>query len=171
MVHTSTFGLKFGRLSPAVTLKIRSRSPKPYQLFIMSQCYIHANLLKNPPIGSWDIVLTRKCHANANRIRTKNNMSPSLLVGDITRCNGNLVPLQLINLSIIVNSMHNSFFPLKSNEKCSNHALLLLPSWLSLLPISTGGRSHFSLNFESSLTPAQCNDQRRSTQSDDSILR
>ena len=46
-----TFGLKFGSLSPAVTLKIRSRSPKPHQLFIMSQCYIHANLVKiHPPV-------------------------------------------------------------------------------------------------------------------------
>ena len=51
MVHTSTFGLKFGSLSPAVTLKIRSRSPKPNQLIIMSQCYIHANLVKiHPPV-------------------------------------------------------------------------------------------------------------------------
>ena len=51
MVHTSTFGLKFGSLSPAVTLKIMSRSPKPNQLFIMSQCYIHANLVKiHPPV-------------------------------------------------------------------------------------------------------------------------
>ena len=50
-VHTSTFGLKFGSLNPAVTLKIRSRSPKPNQLFIMSQCYIHANLVKvHPPV-------------------------------------------------------------------------------------------------------------------------
>ena len=46
MVHTNTFWLTFGSLSPAVTLKIRSRSPKPNQLFIMSQCYIHANLVK-----------------------------------------------------------------------------------------------------------------------------
>ena len=46
MVRMSTFGLKFGSLSTAVTLKIRSRSPKPNQLFIMSQCYIHANLVK-----------------------------------------------------------------------------------------------------------------------------
>ena len=46
MVHTSTFCLKFGSLSPAVTLKIGSRSPKPNQLFIMSQCYILANLVK-----------------------------------------------------------------------------------------------------------------------------
>ena len=46
MVHTSTFGLKFGSLSPAVTLKTRSRSPKPNQLIIMSQCYIHANSVK-----------------------------------------------------------------------------------------------------------------------------
>ena len=51
MVHTSTFRLKFGSLSPAVTFKIRSRSPKPNQLFIMSQCYIHANLVKiHPPV-------------------------------------------------------------------------------------------------------------------------
>ena len=33
----------YGSLSPAVTLKIRSRSSKPNQLFIMSQCYIQAN--------------------------------------------------------------------------------------------------------------------------------
>ena len=45
-MHTSTFGHKFGSLSPAVTLKIRSWSPKPNQLFIMSQCYIHANAIK-----------------------------------------------------------------------------------------------------------------------------
>ena len=40
------FGLKFGSLSPTVTLKIRSRSPKPNHLFIMSHRYIHANLSK-----------------------------------------------------------------------------------------------------------------------------
>ena len=50
-MHTSTFWLKFGSLSPAVTLKIRSKSPKPNQLFIISQCYIHANLVKvHPPV-------------------------------------------------------------------------------------------------------------------------
>ena len=49
--------------------------------------------------------------------------------------------------------MYNIYFCLKLNEKCSNHALPHLPSWLSLLPISTGGRNHFFLNFESSLTP------------------
>ena len=60
----------------------------------MSQCYIHANLVKihppvqNPPTGSWDIVQTRDRHAaadanaEANRIRTKNNMSPSPSVGN-----------------------------------------------------------------------------------------
>ena len=36
MMHTSTFWIKFGSLSLAVTLKIRSWSPKPNQLFIMS---------------------------------------------------------------------------------------------------------------------------------------
>ena len=45
-MHTSTFWLKFGSLSLALTLKNRSRSPKSNQLFIMSQCYIHANLVE-----------------------------------------------------------------------------------------------------------------------------
>ena len=47
--HISSFWLKFGSLSPAVTLKIKSRSPKPNQLFIMSQCYTHANFVKIHP--------------------------------------------------------------------------------------------------------------------------
>ena len=50
-VHTSTFWLKFGSLSSAMTLKIRLRSPKPNQLFIMSQCYMHADLGKIHPPG------------------------------------------------------------------------------------------------------------------------
>ena len=43
------------------------------------------------------------------------------------------------------------------NEKCRNLVLPLLPSWLSLLPFPTRGRSHFSLNFESSLAPVPVN--------------
>ena len=93
MVQTNTFGLKFGSLNPAVTLKIRSRSPKPNQLFIMSQCYIHANLVKiHPPVHeisckqesvTLTLTPTPTLNADANRIRTKNNMSPSPSVGDI----------------------------------------------------------------------------------------
>ena len=45
-MQTNTFWLNFGGLSLAVTLKIRSRSPKSIQLFIMSKCYIHANLVE-----------------------------------------------------------------------------------------------------------------------------
>ena len=45
-MQTNTFWLNFGGLCLAVTWKIRSRSPKPIQLFIMSKCYIHANLVK-----------------------------------------------------------------------------------------------------------------------------
>ena len=45
-MQTNTFRLKFGGLSLAVTLKIISRSPKPIQFFIVSKCYIHANLVK-----------------------------------------------------------------------------------------------------------------------------
>ena len=37
---------KFGSLSAAVTLKIRSWSAKANQLFIVTQYYIHANLVK-----------------------------------------------------------------------------------------------------------------------------
>ena len=44
------FWLKFGSLNPAVTLKIRSRSPKPKQIFIISNCYIRANLVKIHPL-------------------------------------------------------------------------------------------------------------------------
>ena len=45
---------KFGIYSLAVTLKIRARSPKPNQVFIMSQCYIQANLIPIP-LGSLSI--------------------------------------------------------------------------------------------------------------------
>ena len=45
-MQTNTFWRNFGGLSLALTLKIRSRSPKPFQFFIMSKCYIHANLVK-----------------------------------------------------------------------------------------------------------------------------
>ena len=44
-MQTNTFWLKLGGFCLAVTLKIRSRSPKPIQLFVMSKCYIHANLV------------------------------------------------------------------------------------------------------------------------------
>ena len=50
-MQTNTFWLSFGGLSLTVTLKIRSRSPKPIQLFIMSKCYIHANLVKMRQVG------------------------------------------------------------------------------------------------------------------------
>ena len=46
ITYRHTFWLNFGGLSLTVTLKIRSRSPKPIQLFIMSKYYIHANLVK-----------------------------------------------------------------------------------------------------------------------------
>ena len=45
-MQSNTFWLNFDGLSLAVTLKIRSRSPKPIQLFIKSKCDSHANLVK-----------------------------------------------------------------------------------------------------------------------------
>ena len=66
------------QLSIAVTLKIRQRSAKSTQFFVMFQLYIYENVLKiQPPVHK---ILCRKesdADANANGIRTKNNMSPS----------------------------------------------------------------------------------------------
>ena len=45
IVQKALFDLNLAVLSPTVTLKIRSGSPKPNQLLIVS-CYIHANLVK-----------------------------------------------------------------------------------------------------------------------------
>ena len=45
-MQTNTFWLKFGSLSHSLSLKIRSRLPKPNQLFIVPHCYIHANLIE-----------------------------------------------------------------------------------------------------------------------------
>ena len=89
-MHTNTFGLKFVSLSPAVALKIRSRSPKPNQPFIMSQCYIHANLVKiHPPVHeisckkeSVTPMLTPMLTPTPTGSAPK-TMSPSPLVGDI----------------------------------------------------------------------------------------
>ena len=64
-----------GFFSIAVTLKVRSRSPKFYQFFVMSQLYIHANLVRIQPIVH-KILYTRKCHAYPNWILTKINMYP-----------------------------------------------------------------------------------------------
>ena len=93
MVHTSTFWLKFSSLSPELTLKIGSRSPKPNQLFIMSQCYILANLVKihqqvheiscKQESVTPTPTPTPTANVDAYRIRTKNNISPSTSVGDI----------------------------------------------------------------------------------------
>ena len=84
MAHTSTFGPKFGSLSPAVTLKIRSRSPKPHQLFIMSQCYIHVNLVKfHPPVH--ELSCKQESVTLTPTGSAPKTMSPSPSVGDIQR--------------------------------------------------------------------------------------
>ena len=50
--------------------KIRTRSPKPYEVFIVPQCYIHA-FGSHAPTSSQDILHTKHY---ANKIRTKNNV-------------------------------------------------------------------------------------------------
>ena len=83
MVHTGTFWHESGSLSPTVTLKIRSRSPKPNQLFIMSQCYSHANLVKiHPPVH--DISCKQESVTPTPTRSAPKTMSPSPSVGDIT---------------------------------------------------------------------------------------
>ena len=54
--------------SIVVTLKIRSKSQKSNQFFVMSQLYIHESLKESnlAITGSQDIVQTRECHANAD---------------------------------------------------------------------------------------------------------
>ena len=52
---------KFDLFSSAVTLQIKPRSPKSNQVFIMTQCYIHSNMIPN-----WfmrHLAHKRKCHA------------------------------------------------------------------------------------------------------------
>ena len=71
-----------------MTLKIRSWSPKPNQFFIMSQCYILANLVKicRPihEISCKQESVTPLLTPTPNGIRTKNNMSPSPFGGVTT---------------------------------------------------------------------------------------
>ena len=64
--------------STAVTLKIRSRSPKSNQFF-MSQLYIHENLVRIKPLVHK--ILLRECRADTNGVCTKNNMSSSPYLG------------------------------------------------------------------------------------------
>ena len=47
--------------STAVILKMRSRSPKSNQFFVISQLYIQENLVRIQPLVQ-KIVQTRKCH-------------------------------------------------------------------------------------------------------------
>ena len=71
-MQRNTFWPKFGSLSPAVTLNISSRSPKPNQLFFLSHCYIQANFVKTrQPVheiscSQETVTLTRNCEADAN---------------------------------------------------------------------------------------------------------
>ena len=69
----------------AVTLKIRSRSPKPNRFFVMSQLHTHANLVRIQPLVhkilcsqelkcDADANADPNADANTNGICTKNNM-------------------------------------------------------------------------------------------------
>ena len=142
MVHEITCGqtffwLKFGTLSPAVTLKIRSKSPKPNQLFIMSQCYIHANLVKiQPPVHeiSWKQesvtpTLTQMPKGSA----PKNNMSPPTSVGDITR----QMTLTIMQLTFSYNSLQHTYQTdyLQLSKAIQNLCLVL--AQLTLRKLST----------------------------------
>ena len=77
------FGLNLA-VSPAVTMKIRSRSPKPNQLFLMSQRYIRANLVKIlPPVHEISCTQESVTPTPMWSAPKKNNMSSSPSVGDI----------------------------------------------------------------------------------------
>ena len=81
-------GLKFGSLSPTVTLKIRSRSLKPNQLIIMSQCYIHANLVEiHPPVH--EIVTHKSTVARTVMCRQDGRGRFPVLLDDHSKCRTN----------------------------------------------------------------------------------
>ena len=79
-VFSTAVTLKIRSMSPksnqsqlcltAVTLKIRSRSQKSNQILLF-HLYIHENLVTT---GSQDIMQTRKCDADDNMIHTKINI-------------------------------------------------------------------------------------------------
>ena len=81
--------------------------------------------------GSWDIVQTRKCHADANansdanRICTKNNMFPSPSVGDIK-----ILPMKYNYKVLIYDSVastHNSYWDDRTKKWQAGKGLL--ESW------------------------------------------
>ena len=114
MVHTSTFWLKFDSSSPPVTLKIRSRSPKPNQL-IMSRSYIHANSLKIHPSVHPILCIQESVMATGFAPKT---MSPSPLVGDITiqklqrKCHLKLEHRHLIKISVFHTYLYLFNYPI-----------------------------------------------------------
>ena len=77
--NISRWQKKHAKFPSNVTLKIGSRSPKPSQLFITSQCKIQTNLDKNAPIGSLDITLHI---SHTYRIQTKNIRVDSRICGE-----------------------------------------------------------------------------------------
>ena len=64
--HTTKFWF-----STAVTLKIRSRSPKSNQLFVISQLYIHKNLVRIHQLVNNILCRQESVNANRNGICTK----------------------------------------------------------------------------------------------------
>ena len=65
--------LRIFSFSTVVTLKIRPPSPKSNQFFVISQLYIHENLIRIQPLIHK--IFVYKCDANADA-NTLINMSP-----------------------------------------------------------------------------------------------
>ena len=85
---------EYSFFSTAVTLKIRSRSPKSNQFFAMSQLYIHGNLVRIQPVihkilfrqesvteFSQDIVQTRSVTPTRSAPKTICPPSPEVVEG------------------------------------------------------------------------------------------
>ena len=87
-------GTSIWYVNPPVTLKRRSRSPKPNQVLSFVQIIYPGKYGGVQSTGSRDVVGTRIFHVNAdtdagsNGIRTKTKMSPPLWWGDIKISNG-----------------------------------------------------------------------------------
>ena len=76
-VKTDVSQLWIFNFSTAVTMKIRPMPPKTNQFFVMSQLYIHENLLRIQPLVHKILCRQKSITPNINRICTKINMSPS----------------------------------------------------------------------------------------------
>ena len=76
-------GKYFKMLSAEILILIRLRSPKSNQFFVMSQLYIHENLVRLQPLIHKILCRQEGVMPMPTGSAQKNNMPPSVRCGDI----------------------------------------------------------------------------------------